>query len=119
MVMPAKMKATEASLMLAELLPPARPMGSAIRKKGAVRPKAMRGEEDGVADGAEVAALAVEERSGLAKRARRASFSERVRQPVDSMRSRLAWAVVRQFSALKASRAMVWMPDWRKPPRTT
>src|SRR5688572_9642120 len=104
MVMPAKMWATVAFLMLAEFLPPAPPMGSAMRLKGAVRPEALKGEAGWVAAaGAVVGVVSVKNRSRLAKRARRASFSERVRRPVDSMRSRLAWAVVRQFSALKAS----------------
>src|SRR5687767_9130257 len=111
MVMPAKMWATVAFLMLAEFLPPAPPMGSVVRLNGAVRPEALKGEDGWVAAGAVVGVVSVKKRSRLAKRARRASFWEGVRRPVDSARSRLAWAVVRQFSGLKASRAMVWMPD--------
>jgi hypothetical protein len=59
MVMPAKMWATVAFLMLAEFLPPAPPIGSAMRLKGAVRPEAPKGEEDCVAAGAVEGVLSV------------------------------------------------------------
>ena len=80
MVMPAKMWATVAFLMLAEFLPPLPPTGSAVRVKGAVRPEALSGvaadwEAAGwVPIGAVEGALPAKRRSTLAKRARRASF---------------------------------------------